>query len=569
MKHLDFRILILLIFAFNFIRAQVPYAPTPTWESKDVSDYSTGTAWADINKDGWLDLVIANGNDMARQRVVVYLNKDGTLPDTASWQSADIDYHGHLAVGDINNDGYPDVAVSVYIGESGFSQRGKVKLYFNRNGTLESSPSWVSQDTFSTFSCAFGDADGDGDLDLAVACGESYFSRPERNRIYYNRGGRLDSLPGWTAAEASYSYDVGWVDFDKDGRLDLIFANEGAPNRIYKNYGDSIGTAPVWSSTDEDQNANSLAIGDVNNDGYLDVVISDNNQLGGTGRFKIYLNNSGTLDTIPWWTSAWSGYGSGIALADIDRDGDKDLVTGGWWQPCRIYLNQGGGFTQDPQWTSAMSSVVEAIVFADYNNDGLDTIDTQFISDGSTKLYYLQSSPLQSIISVLWNGDADTVSPWCYDLENGWISFNTPASPGTIIDIRSITSGSLDFVVSNWDKTIGNYVFRNTLPPVFVSDESETPSGLELSQNSPNPFNPVTSLTYELPNESNVSLIVYDLLGKEIARLAEGNKSAGIHSVIWDASGFGSGIYFYHFEAVSVQNRKASYIQTGKMVLVK
>jgi hypothetical protein len=562
MKKSQLQILILLILATTLVRAQVPFNTSPTWISTDVSDYSTGAAWADINKDGWLDLVLANGNDMARQRVVVYYNSAGTLPAMASWQSADIDYHGHLSVGDVNKDGYPDVAVSVYIGAAGFSQKGKMKLYMNINGTLETTPSWVSRDSFYTFSCAFGDADGDGDLDLATACGEAYNSRAERNRIYYNRNGRLDSLPGWMSSQASYSYDVGWADFDNDGRLDLVFANERAPNRLYKNYGDSIGTIPMWSSTDASQQANSLAIGDVNDDGYLDLVISDNNQLGGTGKFKIYLNNAGALSSAPWWTSTWSGYGSGIALADFDRDGDKDLVTGGWWQPCRIYTNQAGSFSPTPQWTSTTNSVVEAIVFGDYDNDGLDTIDVHFTSNGTRKLYYLPRSPLQCILSVRWNGDPDSVAPWCCDLENGWISFYSSPSAGVPIDVRAIASKSLDFAVSNWDNTLGNYVFRNTLPPVFVAGGEEMPSIFQLMQNYPNPFNPFTIIRYQIPTKSQLSLKVFDVLGREVATLENEAKTPGEYSARWDGTNYSSGVYFYRLVS-------DHHIEVKKMLLLK
>lgn len=562
MKKSQLQILILLILATTLVRAQVPFNTSPTWISTDVSDYSTGAAWADINKDGWLDLVLANGNDMARQRVVVYYNSAGTLPAMASWQSADIDYHGHLSVGDVNKDGYPDVAVSVYIGAAGFSQKGKMKLYMNINGTLETTPSWVSRDSFYTFSCAFGDADGDGDLDLAAACGEAYNSRAERNRIYYNRNGRLDSLPGWMSSQASYSYDVGWADFDNDGCLDLVFANERAPNRLYKNYGDSIGTVPIWSSTDASQQANSLAIGDVNDDGYLDLVISDNNQLGGTGKFKIYLNNAGALSSAPWWTSTWSGYGSGIALADFDRDGDKDLVTGGWWQPCCIYMNQNGSFTQTPQWTSTTSSVVEAIVFGDYDNDGLDTINVHFTSNGTRKLYYLPRTPLQGILSVRWNGEPDSVAPWCCDLENGWISFYSSPSAGVPIDVRAVASRSLDFAVSNWDNTLGNYVFRNTLPPVFVAGGEEMPSIFQLMQNYPNPFNPFTIIRYQIPTKSQLSLKVFDVLGREVATLENEAKTPGEYSARWDGTNYSSGVYFYRL----VSDR---HIEVKKMLLLK
>jgi hypothetical protein len=549
--------------------AQVPFAVTPSWTSADVSNYSTGCAWADINKDGWLDLVVANGNDMARQRVVVYYNTGaGSLPTTPNWQSTDVDYHGHLSIGDVNRDGYPDVAVSVYIGAAGFSQKGRVKLYMNNNGTLSSLPSWISKDSLYTFSCAFGDADGDGDLDLAVACGESYNNRAEQNRIYFNTQGRLDSLPRWKSREAGYSYDVAWADFDNDGDLDLVFANERGPNRVYMNYGDSIGTAAVWSSADGALNANSLFVGDVNGDGLLDLAVSDNNQLGGTGRFKLYRNHAGRLDSIPFWTSAFSGYGSGINLADIDNDGDRDLLTGGWWNPLRIYVNAGGNFTSTPQWTSSTNSVVEAIVCGDYDNDGLDTLNLQFVGDGTRKLYYLPRAPIQRLLRLAWNGDPDSAAPYCYDLENGWISFMLPPRTGTLIDVRAVVSRDLDFAVSNWDPTIGNYVFRNT-SPVSVAEHPTSPVRFVLHQNYPNPFNPTTTIRFSLESvngrtgdPARATLKVYDILGREVRTLVNESLKPGSYEVTFTAEGLASGVYLY-------QLRSGGLVQTRSLMLLR
>lgn len=555
----------------EYIGAQVPFNTSPSWISTPNNEYSTGAAWADINKDGWLDLVISNGNDMSRQKVAVYLNNNGTLPLTPNWQSNDIDYHGHLAAGDINGDGFPDVAVSVYIGAAGFNQKGKLKLYLNNNGTLSSNPSWVSSDSFYTFSCAFGDADGDGDLDLAAACGESYYSHPDKNRIYYNINGTLNTLPGWQSSEISYGMDVTWADFNNDGRLDLIFANEGGhPNRMYWNYGDSIATVATWSSTDASRYANSVFAADVNNDGYLDMGISDNNQLGGSGKFKIYMNNNGTLNTTPAWQSAFSGYSSGITFADIDFDNDADLICGGWWKPLWIYLNNNGTFNTNPEWTSSANIVTEAIVFADYNHNGLDTVTNQYTGNSTKKLYYTLRKPVQKIMFITVGTDTITAANYCCDLENGWVNFkNTPAN-GAVIKIRTIVSHNLDFAVSTWDPSIGNYLFSNTTPSAIARTGNGVPDKLILNQNYPNPFNPVTYIEFSIPRlgeKANTKVLIFDVLGRRVQTLYEGNPSPGVYRVKWDASNYSSGVYFCRLTVLSAD--KEIFSDTKKMILLK
>ena len=568
----------LIIFPFLNLQSQVPFNLNPDWISSDTSSRSTGGAFADIDQDGWLDFVVANGNDMARQRVAVYYN-DGTgnYPLTPQWQSADIDYHGHLDVGDVNADGYPDVAVSVYIGPSGFSSPGKVKLYLNNAGTLSSNPDWTSGDDVYTFSCAFGDADGDGDLDLAVAGGESYQNNPEQPRIYYNNNGMLESLPSWKAINTQYSYDVNWADFDNDGDLDLVFNGESYPNRIFENDVGTISTTPVWESTDASQYANSLFVGDVNSDGFLDLAIADNNQLGGQGKFKIYLNNNGTMNTTPFWQSSFSGNGSGIMLADIDGDLDMDLLTGGWWEQCRIYLNNNGNFNTTPEYTSTSSSVVEAIVCGDVDKDALQDVQESFISDGSQKLFYLSRTPLQELQRVIVGTDTLSFNEYCFDLESGWISFaNAPAS-GATITFEAVVSWDLDMGITNWDQSKGNFLFYNTSNPVFVNNDETSPDGFALYQNYPNPFNPSTKIKFTVPLDErretkNVTLRVYDILGNEVATLVNEEKSSGEYEVEFNVSllsgsvsaegGYASGVYFY-------QLITGSFIETKKMILIK
>ncbi|MFA7361069.1 MAG: FG-GAP-like repeat-containing protein [Candidatus Kapaibacterium sp.] len=553
--------MVITILYYSVTIAQVYFPTTPVWVSTDAG-YDTGCGWADINGDGWVDLVVAKGNDMSRQKVVVYYNTGGNLPFTPSWQSNDIDYHGQLSIGDINKDGYPDVAVSVYIGQAGFSQKGKLKIYLNNNGTLSQNPSWVSQDSLYTFSCAFGDADGDGDLDLAAACGESYNLKIDNQRIYYNNNGVFEYLPSWKSLDQGYGMDANWADFDNDGRLDLVFCCERGPSKIYKNYGDSIGRMPIWTSQDASQYSNSLFVNDIDNDGWLDLAIADNNQIGGSGKFKIYKNNSGTMNANPFWTSNFSGYGSGINLCDINNDNFCDLICGAWWSACWIYVNNAGTFSPTSQWTSATNSVVETIAAADYDHDGLDTLNAEFVGNGVKKLFYLSKNPLQKLLNIKFGNDTIPFNQFCYVLENGWVSFGAPPTNGTNISIKVLYTHDPDFAVSNWDNNIGNYLFKNTIITSAGNLSLEMQTDFKLLQNYPNPFNPTTKIEFTVPKNSDVRISVFDVTGKEVAVLVNETLQAGTYQTDWNASAFSSGVYFYRM----VTNR---YSETKRMMLVR
>lgn len=92
------------------------------------------------------------------------------------------------------------------------------------------------------------------------------------------------------------------------------------------------------------------------------------------------------------------------------------------------------------------------------------------------------------------------------------------------------------------------------------------PTEFSLMQNYPNPFNPETTIPFALPVRSNVKLSVYDLLGREVATLAEGSFEAGTHTVSWDASNLSSGVYFYRLDA---QGAQQNFNSTRKIVLMK
>jgi len=100
----------------------------------------------------------------------------------------------------------------------------------------------------------------------------------------------------------------------------------------------------------------------------------------------------------------------------------------------------------------------------------------------------------------------------------------------------------------------------------FVTDVKEnkniTPKSFKLSQNYPNPFNPSTVITYSIPNESSVSLKIYNMIGQEVKTLVEENKAPGTYNVNFNASNLSSGVYFYSLRA-------GNYYQVKKMMLIK
>ncbi len=91
---------------------------------------------------------------------------------------------------------------------------------------------------------------------------------------------------------------------------------------------------------------------------------------------------------------------------------------------------------------------------------------------------------------------------------------------------------------------------------------SEVPKNFILHQNYPNPFNPNTKIEFELPKTSDITFIVYDLLGKEVYKVNEQSKQAGKYAIDFNAVNLASGIYYYQIDA-------GYFTQTKKMILLK
>jgi hypothetical protein len=153
----------------------------------------------------------------------------------------------------------------------------------------------------------------------------------------------------------------------------------------------------------------------------------------------------------------------------------------------------------------------------------------------------------------------------CLGLSTGPIQM----APGDtqIVVIAEIAAGAIDGVtrmmaidILKYYSKIAQFLYDNS---VGVEDNIITlPNEFKLLQNYPNPFNPSTTISYSIPELSFVTLKVYDVLGSEIATLVNEEKPIGNYEVVFDASNYSNGIYFYRLQA-------GSFVETKKMVLMK
>ena len=112
-----------------------------------------------------------------------------------------------------------------------------------------------------------------------------------------------------------------------------------------------------------------------------------------------------------------------------------------------------------------------------------------------------------------------------------------------------------------------SFEIRAGFSTLGIEGEQILPSQFALHQNYPNPFNPVTSLLYDLPAQAQITLTIYDLMGREITQLVNTTQEAGYRSVQWNATDMhgkpvSAGVYIY-------QIRAGEFVQTKKMVLLK
>jgi len=312
---------------------------------------------------------------------------------------------------------------------------------------------WSSYDTSTTTSMAWGDYDGDGDLDLAVG------NNGQPNQLYRNDGlkdGVLQMTLVWSSVEADNTTSIAWGDYDNDGDLDLAVGNELQPNRLYRNDGGMLTSTAVWSSVEADD-THSLAWGDYDGDGFLDLAVGNSNQPN-----RLYLNNGGVLSTSASWSSIETDDTSSVAWGDYDGDGDLDLAVGNRFQPNRLYRNDSfpGGTPQFTQvWFPTETYDTTSVAWGDYDGDGNLELAAG-IWGGPNRLYHKNGGTLTT--SAVWSSDeSDNTASLAWGDYDG--------------------DGDLDLAAGNWN--LPNRLYRNdggtlTTSAAWSSNETDATTSL-------------------------------------------------------------------------------------------
>ena len=542
-------------------------ATSPAWtveSDQDVSEFGSWVSTAgDVNSDGYSDVIIGankyeNGQEF-EGRAFVYHGSEEGLATSPAWTAegdqafARFGYPVSTA-GDVNGDGYSDVIIGAFAYDDGQGHIGKAFVYHGSPAGLETFPAWTAQadqnvDLFGSSVSTAGDVNGDGFSDVLIGAPNS--SNGGETFAYYGSATGLSPNPDWTVES----------------------------DQLVARFGKSVATA-----------------GDVNGDGYSDVIIGADHYSNGQaneGRAYVYRGSANGLIFTPDWITegeqAQACFGQSVASAgDVNGDGFSDVIVGAW-------------AFDDGQTT-------EGRTFVYYGNggDGLDRIVRQARTDDTAPISMLGVSDSETGFLLKARGRTaagrgnvrlqNEVKPFAVpfdgsglatgDAFNSGIPNPTPGV-GSVVPLSDLASGLVHHTLYRWRlRILSDSPFFPSSPWLTLAGNALTEADLRtfsvltaVAEESPrvrvsllrpcvpNPFTIETRLTYALPERGRARLAIYDVSGRKVAALVNEVHDAGPYSRSWDGRGAGgervpSGVYFARLEF-------AGRVEAQKIVLTR
>lgn len=413
-----------------------------------------GCAFLDYDQDGWLDIVFANGCDWdghKRRRTTLRLyrnNRNGTFTDVTAAAGLDVEmYAMGIAVGDYDNDGFPDLFVTAVGQNRLFRNTGKGAFT-----DVTRAAGLMGRTAFST-SAMWLDYDRDGLLDLFVcnyvrwsAAHDVFCSLDGKNKSYCtpeayrgatcwlfrNRGGgRFEDVTASSGIfdSSSKSLGVALLDYDRNGWPGLVVANDTQPNKVYRNLRngrfEEVGVRAGLAFSDDGKARAGMGIdvGDFENSGYPGVAITnfDNEMMAlyRAGPDGVFHDAAGPTGVGP---ASRNSLGFGCLFFDADLDGRLDLAAvnghidetvrslGGrtrYAQSPHLFLNKAGGVFDDVARPAgadfAAPKVARGLACGDFDNDGdVDLLLTE--NQGPARLYRNDVAPGRHSLRIRLQG---------------------------------------------------------------------------------------------------------------------------------------------------------------------
>ena len=398
-------------------------SPSANWTAESDqsgSEFGMSVSGAcDVNGDGFSDVIVgAPGFDNGQEnegRAFVYHGSVSGLSASANWTAEGNQENSHFGfsvstAGDVNYDGYYDVIIGAYLFDNGQADEGRAFVYNGSASGLSASASWTAESDqanayFGTSVSAAGDLNVDGFSDVIV--GAFLYDNGETNEgrvfVYYGSVSGLSAAVNWTAesemADSYFGYSVSTAgDVNNDGFSDLIigayhFTNgQTAEGKAFVYYGSTnqISLHPDWTGICDQEYArygfSVSGAGDVNNDGFDDVIISAPTYSNGqydVGKVFVYHGSQfGLSQTAQWssWGGAGNTYGYRVSEAgDVNNDGYDDILISDFSGHVYSFLGSQNGLAQIPQCTISGWGILQYFGYSlspagDWNGDGYDDV---------------------------------------------------------------------------------------------------------------------------------------------------------------------------------------------------